>query len=98
MFDQRSGLWSLLPEAHALREIAAIVRQSHGEPQQVELRVAFGGHLIENRLFTIDLRLDGGLRFFSGSYVADFQHSSQTGRDRTPMLTVVTADAANGAN
>ena len=54
MLHHRRGEWGLLPKAHALREIASIMRQSHGEAQQVELSVGFGGHLIENCLFAID--------------------------------------------
>src|ERR1700741_2674581 len=95
---ERCGEWGLLPEAHALREIAAIVRQSHGEAEQVELSVAFGSHFIENCLFAIDFCFDGGLRFFSRHRVADFKHSAEAGRDRAPMLAVVTADPANGSD
>src|SRR5580693_6229607 len=98
MCDQGCGEWSLFPEAQALREVAAIVRQSHGEAQQVELSVAFGGHFIENCLFAIDFCFDGGLRLFSGSPFAEFKHSAEASRDRTPMLAVVTADTANGSH
>src|ERR1700730_5680486 len=76
MCYQRCGEWSLLPEAHALREIATIVRQSHGEAQQVELSITFGSDFIEDRLFTIDFSFDSGLCFFRGSRVAEFKHSS----------------------
>src|SRR5580704_9500951 len=98
MCDQRRGEWGLLPEAQALREIAAIVCQSNGEAQQIKLSVAFCGHFIENCLFAIDFCFDRALRFFSGSRVAEFKHSTEASRDRTPMLAVVTADTANGAD
>src|ERR1700676_1871963 len=98
MRHQRCGERSVLPETHALREIASIVRQSHGETQQVELSVTFNGPLIENCLFAIDFSFDGGLRFFRGSRVTEFKHAPEATRDRTPMLAVVTADTANGAD
>src|SRR5580704_19232385 len=98
MLRQPRGEWGLRPKAHALFKIASIVSQSHGEAQQVELGVAFAGHFIENCLLTIDFRFDGGLRFFRRSPFAEFKHSSEASRDRTPMLSIVTAYTANGAD
>src|SRR6202023_2850632 len=98
MLHKPRGEWGLRPKAHALFKIASIVSQSHAETQQVELSVAFGGHFIENCLLTIDFCFDGGLRFFSRSRVAEFKHSSEASRDRTPMLSIVTANTANGAD
>src|SRR5580704_82155 len=98
MLHQRRGERRVLPETHALLEIASIVRQGHGEAQQVELSVALGGHGIESRLFAIDFRLDGGLRLFGGGAVTQFQQASETTSDRAPVLAIVPADAANGAD
>ena len=98
MFHQRRGDWRLLPEAHALREIASIVGERHGKAQQVEFGVPFRGHFVEHRLLAIDLCLDGGLRFVRGNGVADFQQAAETARDCAPLLAVVPADAANRAD
>ena len=95
MIHQRQRCRRLLPEAHALREVAAIVGQRHRQTQQVELAVAFGGYLIENGLFPNDFRFDGGLCFLRRRRVAEFQHAAQSARDSAPVFPVVAADAAN---
>src|SRR5215472_13516755 len=63
MFHYRGDDWRLLPEAHALGEIASIVRKRHRKAQEVEFGVGFGGRLVENPLLTIDLCFYGDPRF-----------------------------------
>jgi hypothetical protein len=86
----------LFPEAHALREVAAIVGHCHGQAQQVELGAGFVSRPIENGLFPRDFGFYGNLCFFGRGRVAEFQHAAQAARDGAPMFAVVAADAANG--
>jgi hypothetical protein len=74
------------------------VRQGHREAQQVEFGVAFGGAFIEDRLFAIDLGFDGGLRFFGGNGIAEFEQVAQAARNGAPLFAVVAANAADGAD
>src|SRR5690349_6792828 len=86
------------PETHALREIAAIMRESHREPEQIELGVTFRGNRIKHRLLPIDLSLDGRQGFLRRCSVAKLEEATQATGDRTPLLAVVPADAADGAD
>ena len=59
---------------------------------------ALGGYGVEHRLFAIDLGFDGGLRFLRGLRVADLQQPPEAAGDRTPLLAVVPAHAADRAD
>jgi len=53
---------------------------------------------IEDRLFAVDLGFDGGLRFFGGDGIADFEQAAQASRNGAPLFAVVAANAADGAD
>jgi hypothetical protein len=97
MFHDRRGERGALPETHALREIAAVVRHGHREAQEVEFGVRLSAAFLEDRLLAIDLRFDRGLRFFGGNDIAEFEQAAQAARNGAPVFSIVAADAPDGA-
>src|SRR5260370_40652392 len=98
MFNDRHDERGAIPEADALGQSSAVMRQSHREAQHVEFGAMFGGDFIKDRLFAVDLGFDGSLCFAGRNGIAEFEQAAQSARNGAPLFAVVAANAADGAN